>query len=156
MATTIQLKRLTSTTLDQCEVVLKVAEPLLGKDVDGKEYIVFGDGTNKVKDLTWEPIGDWAKAVKVDDETIGGAGLDSDELYVKVSSAIGNILTLESDGLYVAPDAQIYFDENTIEGLGIESDAYTVRISGAANNLLTIESDGLFVDQFHDINGGEI
>lgn len=156
MATTIQLKRLTSTTLDLCNVVLKVAEPLLGKDAEGHEYIVFGDGTTAVKDLTWEPIGDFAKEVKADGVTIDGTGLDSDELFVKISEADGNILTVESDGLYVAPDAKIFFDEDTIEGLGIESDAYTVRISQDSDNILTIESDGLFVDMYHDIDGGEI
>lgn len=156
MATTIQLKRLTSTTLDLCEVVLKVGEPLLGKDAEGKEYIVFGDGSTQVKDLTWEPIGDYAREVKVDDETIGGTGLESDELYVKISEADGNILVLESDGLYVSPDATIYFDEQTIEGQGIESDEYTVRISAAENNGLVIESDGLYVDQDHDVDGGSI
>lgn len=150
---TIQLKRLTSTTLDLCDVVLAVGEPLLGKTADGAEYIVFGDGTKAVKDLTWEPIGDAAKAVKVDGETIIGSGLESDELEVQISAEDGNTLTVESDGLYVP---EIHFDTDTIEGDGTEDDPYTVKISEESDNILMIESDGLYVNGDHDVDGGSI
>lgn len=156
MATTIQLKRLTSTTLDLCGVVLKVGEPLLGKTADGAEYIVFGDGVKAVKDLTWEPIGDAAKAVDADGITIIGSGLESDELQVQISTESDNILTVESDGLYVKATEPDVFDTDTIDGDGTAADPYTVKISAVADNLLTIESDGLYVDQNHDIDGGSI
>lgn len=156
MATTIQLKRLTSTTLDQCEVVLAAGEPLLGKTVDGAEYIVFGDGTKAVKDLAWEPIGDAAKAVDADGITIIGTGLESDELQVQISAESDNILLIESDGLYVPATEPIVFDDETIDGDGTVDNPYTIRVSADSDNVLIIESDGLYVNRLHDIDGGEI
>lgn len=101
--TTIQLKRLTSTTLDLCEVVLAAGEPLLGKmpAPDTKDYIVFGDGTNKVKDLTREPIGDTDGSVLTDGQTIDGDGLTGTELEVMISADADNVLEKKTDGLYV-------------------------------------------------------
>lgn len=156
MATTIQLKRLTSTTLDLCNVVLKVGEPLLGKTADGAEYIVFGDGVKAVKDLAWEPIGDAAKAVDTDGITIIGTGLGSDELEVQISAESDNILSVESDGLYVPATDPAVFDDETIDGDGTADNPYTIKISAHNDNGLVIESDGIYVDQLHDVDGGSI
>lgn len=153
---TIQFKRLTSTTLENCSVVLKAGEPLIGKDIDSDEYVVYGDGSTAVKDLTWEPIGDAAHSVEADYETIGGTGLDSDALYVMVSPDSDNLLSIESDGLFVAPTDPIVFGEDAISGEGSSTDPYTVRISMESDNILTLESDGLYIPKDQDIDGGEI
>lgn len=100
--TTIQLKRLTSTTLEKCEVVLAEGEPLIGrKEFDERLFVVLGDGENQVKDLVAEPWGDTNGAVVADEETIEGTGLEDDKLRVKISEEDDNVLEAKEDGLYV-------------------------------------------------------
>lgn len=99
---TIQLKRLTSTTLERCEVILAAGEPLIGrKEFDEKLYVVLGDGENMVKDLVAEPWGDTDGAVEADQETISGTGLADDKLAVMISAEEDNVLEKKTDGLYV-------------------------------------------------------
>lgn len=100
--TTIQLKRLTSTTLERCEVVLAAGEPLIGKkEFDDRIYMVLGDGETEVKDLVAEPWGDTAGAVEADEVTITGDGLEDNKLAVKISEEDDNVLEKKADGLYV-------------------------------------------------------
>lgn len=99
---TIQLKRLTSTTLDRCEVVLAAGEPLIGrKEFDDRIFMVLGDGETQVKDLVAEPWGDTAGAVEADQETIEGTGLEDDKLRVKISEDEDNSIEIKEDGLFV-------------------------------------------------------
>lgn len=95
---TIQLKRLTSTDIDQATAVLKVGEPCLAEDTEGKKYIVFGDGTTPLKDLKREPIGD-AGSVAIDNLTI--VENSDDELEVQISEEDDNALEVKTDGLFV-------------------------------------------------------
>lgn len=101
MGSKIQLKRLTSTDIDQSTVVLAVGEPCLAKDTDNKEYIVFGDGTTPIKDLVREPLGDSGMVSLTTDDTLDGAGSTTDPLGVAISTLPDNMLSVESDGLYV-------------------------------------------------------
>lgn len=101
MGSKIQLKRLTSTDIDQSTVVLAVGEPCLAKDTDNKEYIVFGDGTTPIKDLVREPLGDSGMVSLTTDDTLDGAGSTTDPLGVAISALPDNMLSVESDGLYV-------------------------------------------------------
>lgn len=111
MGSKIQLKRLTSTDIDQATVVLASGEPCLAKDTSGKEYIVFGDGSTALKDLTREPIGD-SGSVKYDGETID---LNSaSELEVMISSNSDNAISIESDGLYVPTVDQVEVSTKTL------------------------------------------
>ena len=99
---TIQLKRLTSTTLERCEVVLAQGEPLIGrKEFDDRIFMVLGDGETQVKDLVAEPWGDTAGAVVADDETIEGTGLEDDKLRAKISEDEDNNIEIKEDGLFV-------------------------------------------------------
>lgn len=99
---TIQLKRLTSTTLERCEVVLAQGEPLIGrKEFDDRIYMVLGDGETQVKDLVAEPWGDTAGAVAADEETIAGTGLEDDKLHLLISEDEDNKIEVKDDGVFV-------------------------------------------------------
>lgn len=120
----IQLKRLTSTDIDQALVVLAVGEPCLAKDTDGKQYIVFGDGVTALKDLKREPIGD-AASVAIDDLTIV-ENTDS-KLEVQLSDDAKNSLTVKTDGLFVETFDQVKVSTKTaLPTTGKEDTLYVV------------------------------
>lgn len=124
MATRIQLKRLTSTDIDQCAVILAAGEPCLAKDTSGKEYIVFGDGTTALKDLKREPIGD-AASVAIDKVTIDENA--SNELEVQLSADANNAMTVKIDGLFVETVDQVKVStKNLLPTTGAEKTLYVV------------------------------
>lgn len=125
MGSKIQLKRLTSTDIDQSTVVLAVGEPCLAKDTDNKEYIVFGDGVKAIKDLKREPIGDSGMVSLETDGTLIGAGSTTDPLGVAISSLTDNSITVESDGLYV-PTVVKVSTKNLLPTVGEENVVYIV------------------------------
>lgn len=145
---TIQLKRLTSTDIDQATAVLKVGEPCLAEDTEGKKYIVFGDGTTQLKDLTREPIGD-AASVAIDNLTIVENA--NNELEVQISEKDDNALTVETDGLFVETLDQVKVSakddlpttgkENTIYIVSDEESIY--YWDGSKYILLTEDITGL-------------
>lgn len=124
MATRIQLKRLTSTDIDQSAVILAAGEPCLAKDTSGKEYIVFGDGTTALKDLKREPIGD-AASVAIDKVTIDENS--SNELEVQLSADANNAMTVKTDGLFVETVDQVKVStKNLLPTTGAEKTLYVV------------------------------
>lgn len=125
MGSKIQLKRLTSTDIDQSTVVLAVGEPCLAKDTDNKEYIVFGDGIKAIKDLKREPIGDSGMVSLETDDTLIGKGSTTDPLGVAISSLVDNNIIVESDGLYV-PTVVKVSTKNLLPTVGEENVVYIV------------------------------
>lgn len=125
MGSKIQLKRLTSTDIDQSTVVLAVGEPCLAKDTDNKEYIVFGDGIKAIKDLKREPIGDSGMVSLETDDTLIGKGSTTDPLGVAISSLVDNNIIIESDGLYV-PTVVKVSTKNLLPTIGEENVVYIV------------------------------
>lgn len=125
MGSKIQLKRLTSTDIDQSTVVLAVGEPCLAKDTDNKEYIVFGDGIKAIKDLKREPIGDSGMVSLETDDTLIGKGSTTDPLGVAISSLVDNNIIVESDGLYV-PTVVKVSTKNLLPTVGEENIVYIV------------------------------
>lgn len=125
MGSKIQLKRLTSTDIDQSTVVLAVGEPCLAKDTDNKEYIVFGDGVKAIKDLKREPIGDNGMVSLETDDTLIGKGSTTDPLGVAISSLVDNSIIVESDGLYV-PTVVKVSTKNLLPTVGEENVVYIV------------------------------
>lgn len=125
MGSKIQLKRLTSTDIDQSTVVLAVGEPCLAKDTDNKEYIVFGDGIKAIKDLKREPIGDSGMVSLETDDTLIGKGSTTNPLSVAISSLVDNGIIVESDGLYV-PTVVKVSTKNLLPTVGEENVVYIV------------------------------
>lgn len=125
MGSKIQLKRLTSTDIDQSTVVLAVGEPCLAKDTDNKEYIVFGDGVKAIKDLKREPIGDNGMVSLETDDTLIGKGSTTDPLGVAISSLVDNSIIVESDGLYV-PTVVKVSTKDLLPTVGEENVVYIV------------------------------
>ena len=121
----IQLKRLTSTDIDQATVVLAAGEPCLAKDTDNKEYIVFGDGSTQLKDLKREPIGD-AASVAIDQVTIV-EDATTKEIEVQLSADTGNAMSVKTDGLFVETVDQVKVStKNLLPTTGKEKTLYVV------------------------------
>lgn len=125
MGSKIQLKRLTSTDIDQSTVVLAVGEPCLAKDTNNKEYIVFGDGIKAIKDLKREPIGDSGMVSLETDDTLIGKGSTADPLGVAISFLVDNSIIVESDGLYV-PTVVKVSTKNLLPIAGEENVVYII------------------------------
>ena len=124
----IQLKRLTSTDIDQATAVLAAGEPCLAKDTDGKEYIVFGDGSTQLKDLKREPIGD-AACVAIDKVTIV-EDATSHELEVQLSADTDNAMSVKTDGLFVETVDQVKVSTKTL-----------LPATGKANTLYVVSDE---------------
>ena len=149
MGSKIQLKRLTSTDIDQSTVVLAVGEPCLAKDTDNKEYLIFGDGVKAIKDLKREPIGDSGMVSLETDDTLIGKGSTTDPLGVAISSLVDNSIIVESDGLYV-PTAVKVSTKNLLPTAGEENVVYIVSDEkhiyfwdGTKYQLLTQDLEGM-------------
>lgn len=148
------------------EVLLNPDEPLLGSQINGvicngcliswvqsvvgdNSYIITNEDGSQIfvsGDGTQYPIN--TAAVNVDDTSSIDLTLISGLLsaVAKISVTAGNILTINSDGLYVPSDTiQTILDTDsvnlTLTGSQLKAD---VKISADADNCIEIRDDGLY------------